>query len=491
MNGSLIWGPHRLRREDANHHFLVTGTTGSGKTTLVEVLLQSAFEDEYSLRGFFYDPKQEVIPILDGLGELNRTFILNPFDARRSAWNLYQDIVDPISARELATILIPSQTRSTDSTFFESASRQILTAVINGFIYCFPERRWTFRDILLVTLDRQNLELFVDSAEANNPSSGSELRRTYEAFLSPQSTDPRTADNIHASLSAYLAHYEPVAQAWHTATRSFSLSEWLSSAGDHLVLGSDVAAEASLLPINQAILQRAIQLVLQREELGSGERPRGTNQTWFVFDEFRELGDVRAMGSLLSKGRSRGAVVVLSFQDIDGLNHIYGKERANEMVANCSNIAILKTTSATTAEWAAGMFGKRLVAEWQESEGMASEGLSRSFTVANQERNIAMTADILSLPLPGTERGLIGFFRDTMMPKGELPLKAIDWADLLKLKPAHGEEPGFLPIDRRQLLLEPFSDEERLVLLGERRVKDIQTPKSPGDVLDSIHRHQR
>ncbi|MGE4211698.1 MAG: type IV secretion system DNA-binding domain-containing protein, partial [Oligoflexales bacterium] len=41
----------------------------------------------------------------------------------------------------------------------------------------------------------------------------------------------------------------------------------------------------------------------------------------------------------------KGAAVVLSFQDIDGLRSVYGKDEANEMTGQCSSYAVFRLQS--------------------------------------------------------------------------------------------------------------------------------------------------
>ena len=85
----------------------------------------------------------------------------------------------------------------------------------------------------------------------------------------------------------------------------------------------------SLDAINQAIFKRAAELLLAQDE--SPER-----ETWIILDELREAGKLDGLTSLLSKGRSFGARVVVGFQDIEGLRAVYGEKEANEMPPDCA-----------------------------------------------------------------------------------------------------------------------------------------------------------
>lgn len=475
----LIWGPFRVSGQFATNHFLVTGTTGSGKTTLVEVLLSTALSsaaDYYSVRALMYDPKQEMIPYLDGLGLFDRVRILHPFDERRLAWDLSKDFDDPISCRELAGILIPKNAAvSPEGSFFDSACRQIVADVATALSYSRPKiESWSLRDLILICLDRKHLSRFVES------SSHDALRRSYDAYLNSKTTDSRTSSNVFASLYAHLARFEPIAQSWHLASKSYSIQQWMKSTGEIIVLGSDTAADETIGALNRAFIQRWIQVVLQGKEQRTGDS--SYCQSWLVLDELRELGQIQGLGSFMTKSRSRGGVAVLSFQAVDGLYHIYGREQANEIVANFSNVAVLKTASPSTAEWAAGLFGKVLVEELQETEGMASEGLSRSFTRVKHERSVVMTGDLLSFALPTQSQALEGLFR-VATSDNQNPHRRVNWGKLLELKAVASSLEGYLEMDRRGLLIERLglADEHRLGL-----VEEANNPTAQADTAKSL-----
>ncbi|MFX8071333.1 hypothetical protein ABTK88_19825, partial [Acinetobacter baumannii] len=68
-------------------------------------------------------------------------------------------IVDPISARQLATILVPETSSGEGGAFFTNAVRDLLTGILLVFIECVPNQgAWTFRDALLGMLYRPYME---------------------------------------------------------------------------------------------------------------------------------------------------------------------------------------------------------------------------------------------------------------------------------------------------------------------------------------------
>ncbi len=376
MNDTFIWAGHRLRRWRGDQHFLAVGASGSGKTTLINHVAGTVLSD-LRTRGLVYDPKQELLPFLMGLRSLSHAphecgvVVLHPWDMRSKAWDMAADIDSAISARQLAAILVPDGEGGNKDSFFVDAVRDVLTGVLMAFIECIPNKgSWRFRDVLLAMLYEPYLNMVL-GLKPKDEIKLAMLSRIRESYFG-SSTDTRTKANIRASINARLAVFEPVGAAWHAAENDqvfgglFSLKAWLEEQpneehpGTILVLGNDEAARSALDPINQALFRRATELVLARPERTHQERETGANQIWFFLDEVREAGKLDGLGRLLTKGRSKNACVVMGFQDIDGLRDVYGKELANEIVAQFNNVAVLRVNSPDTAQWASDLFGRRI-----------------------------------------------------------------------------------------------------------------------------------
>ena len=437
MGYILRWGIDLLPPIYAEEHFLVAGTTRSGKSVLINMLMKSCLEGGSQSRALIYDPKQEILPVLYNLvSPSDRIKVLHPFDLRGCAWDLSADIDGPVSARQFATILIPETTTggSSADSFFDDAVRDLLTGVLLAFINCAPtDKAWTFRDVILTMLYRPYMEyvLSFDRTREDKPFPiASRLRQSY------LNGDQRTNNNIRASINAKLSIFEPIAAVWHCAQKrqnqTFSLEKWLSDdCHDVLVLGNDESSRAALDAINQAIFKRMTELLLARRELTRSEKEEGENLTWFFLDEVREAGPLDGLSRLLTKGGSKGACVVLGFQDIDGLRATYGEEVANEICGQCSSIAILKLSSPTTAQWACEVFGRHLTEGIGSSRQTNAEGVSRTNSVSEEERSFLYSADFLHLPKTSVENGLTGFFKGSYREVEEGFKEHLSWEDYI------------------------------------------------------------
>ena len=294
----------------------------------------------------------------------------------------------------------------------------------------------------------------------------SRLRLSYLGDTDADKIDWRTVSNIRATLNARLAVYEPIAAAWQRAydgdvkagksPRRFSLIDWFKS-DEVVVLGNDEASRAPLDAINRAMFKRITELILSRKELTEYEKESGDGLSWFFLDEVREAGELDGLGRLMTKGRTKGACVVLGFQDIDGMRDVYGTEVANEIVGQCAHVAILRLTSPTTAEWAASMFGSKLAN--LSSSTISQEGMQMGRS-QSEAKNV-YSEEILFLPATSPKNGLTGYFKSSRVSRERMPFKQpVSWHELV---PQTGEGadqtqvPNFVPVEDEDQFLKPWT----------------------------------
>jgi type IV secretory pathway TraG/TraD family ATPase VirD4 len=474
----ILWGNVGVRVKDANTHFMVVGATGSGKTTFINRILWSLFEFRDSglskkFRALIYDPKQDMVPYVYGMSERQeqdkqkgnldpaRIRILHPFDTRSYAWDIAKDIDDPISARQVATILVPEssgKSAAEGDAFFDNAVRDLLTGVILSFINCSDAGKWTFRDVILAMLYEDYLRLVLE----RNTLDGEVFhigRRLLKCYLDGE---PRTVSNIKASILARLSIYEPLAAVWHKAyedKKCFSIAEWITS-DQILILGNDESSRSSLDKINQVLFKRITELLLSKES--PPDTSDGEDFSWIFLDEVREAGHLDGLSRLLTKGRSKGVCIVLGFQDIDGLRSVYGTEIANEITGQCHNIAILHTNSATTAQWGADIFGRFLSTDVARTVGAESGEGSRN--ISRQERMKVYSGDIIELPKASSVNGLHCYLRAEQKEKLKDAKQHLKWeeqvAEFLIQKSTKQEHVGFSPRPKKEQYLKIWDEND-------------------------------
>jgi hypothetical protein len=336
---------------DIESHFGIVGITGSGKTLALQALMRSVIPTirdkearATAQRALVFDPENKFIPFLEKLVGQENVQILNPFDKRSRPWDLAKDIEDLATAQEMAAIFIAEQ-KGDSQPFWQRTARGILSAVLKA-LHLKAEGKWTLRHVFHIVTNEPRLTAVLS---ATNQTQGliDLLRPTNQTLF-----------NVLAELRSHMDMLELVAALWDNSTKilgqkPFTLKEWLDGRGV-LVFGRPTQLEDTVLALNRVLIKRASQLI--RAPLPK-ERVKARGRTWIFLDELRNIGNLPGLDKLLTEGRSRGARVAITFQDIDGLREVYGERIAEEIANQCDTISYLRCRG-TTAKWAAERLGR-------------------------------------------------------------------------------------------------------------------------------------
>ena len=450
----VYWAMRNIPQKFATENFLVCGIIGSGKTTVIQLLLQSIARRFDSSRArpeqlIVFDAKGDAIPRLAALGHhpANDNFwIMNPADQRAATWNLGDAARTPLMARQIAALLVPEEKNST-APYFANAAREITYAVILGLdeiMRC----NWSLRD-LLCALDSKEHILAITSRQ---PRAKVIVDRIF--------ADEKHAFGALSTLGTKLGPFEQVAALWHSGRnrKRFSIPDFLSKPGV-LVLGNDPALSDSLWPINAILLKALTQEILRGEET---QRPRH----WFLLDEFPAMKRVDCIHDLLNLGRSKGASVTLGLHGFENLAEIYGENAANIVFGQCAHKTFLRAGSPKTAEWAEKYFGK--VRQVEMSESVARGGPDRIVTqqFSVQERSALMASTFLDLPLPAPGGSLASINDVPSYQTAFLNSHSFDHV-LSMCVPKSSGVPAFEPhADVKDQYLQPWSDDEKKLFCG-------------------------
>lgn len=459
-DGTFWWGGLALPQSADEGNFLVVGAMGSGKTTMLRHMMQTLLPQvgrTPDWRALIYDPKGDMLALLSGMDLPAELHILNPFDARSSAWDMARDVTDPGTALQVASILIPAE--DTQNPFFPNAARAILAGVMKALM-SNAGTRWTLADVVRVAHDSDLLRRLLESVPDTRP--------LIDQYFAPEVT----FKNVHSTIATRLSVLEPIAALWESALRKISLNDWIDG-GSILVLGCHDRLREALDAINRVLFQRLTELALDRSESQS-------RRTWCFLDEVRDAGKLEGLRRLMTKGRSKGARVVLGLQDIEGLRKVYGDREANELAGVAAYKSFLRLDGPETARWAADAIGQQLRFEYTSSHTSSPGGPSRSTNEHIAER-AAVLASQLMHPARGAGEGLIAGYH--IAPRVGVYHAALPLFDGLR---APGRTPNFMPRPVAEQYLKPFDDEalERLGLRTRLRLRTAdrgQLPRSPLD----------
>ncbi len=442
----IPWGGLLLPSKAATTNFCVVGTVGSGKSLTLRLLMQAVLPrivPGSNHRAVILDAKRDMVSLLAGMGIGSSVVILNPTDARSAAWDVARDVTSPITAQQIATILVPEE-GNTDNRFFPDAVRDLVTGVMIAFIRTCPGR-WTLRDVVLAMKSKERLKLVLSRVPETRDRLG---------YLE----EDRTASNILSTAATNMAPFEPIAACWDRAAKRVSLQDW--ARGEYvLLLGSDESTRAAMNAVNAVIFKRATELILSQDDVDPGDpAPR---RTWVFLDECREA-KLDGLSRLLTQGRSKGACVVLGFQDKDGLDDAYGKEVAEEILGQCHNKALLLITSSSTAKWASEVIGEQELVEYHTSfaNGRLTEVTSVSEHLVKREG--VLPSQFMTLPPTSPQNGLSGYY---LSPHAGAYFSTIPGDELFdSLTPRNPQVADFVRRPEEDEYLRPWDDNDMLRL---------------------------
>ncbi len=435
----INWLLYPLDDSHAEGHFLSVGATGSGKTTVQRLLMQSVLPQvgkTPGLRAIVYDAKEDLLPILAAFVDTKRTVTLNPFDERGVAWAIHRDINEPRYAVELAKVLISDSQEQ--SRFFIDAAREVITAVIISFVH--SGKPWTLGDIVrAVSSPATTLRILKKHPQSM------QLIGTY--FRSK-----RQCADVFSTINSKMLEIRPVVACWEAAQEEISIHDFLNSEMT-LVLGNSEASRSTVQAINRLFFKRACDLILSK--------PEGTDdRTWIFIDELGDAGRLDGLSSVMKKGRSKGARAALSFQTISSLRNekVYGPYETDEILGQIANRFLGRIECAETAEWCSKLVGETEFIQRNVSYTNSKD----SSTTTSYNHVIAraiLASEFMSLPVCGLQNGLVGIV--TIRGLGCAFVEIIP--ELLFehcLIPPDPNVPAFIPRPVDCQYLDPWTDED-------------------------------
>jgi hypothetical protein len=350
-------GHVRLAPRLEPYHLLVTGSPGSGKSTVVEGLLRTLRR-----RG------QPAI-VFDVGGESWASLarpedrLLNPLDARSVPWSPFAEMEGIHDAARLARALVPSG-HGEGQEWHHYA--QGLLAQVLAILWARGERtNGRLLDVLVRASDGELRGLLAGTVAGRLFAPGAE----------------RMAASVRAILGSYLPALETLDPA--AGAHGFGCGPWVRRAdegGGWLFLTVRDATATLQRPLVSAVLDLTISAALTLP-------PDPARRLWLVLDEFDSLGTISGLLDALTKGRKYGLAVVAGLQSVAQLERRYGREGARVLLACFATKVFLRSSDAETAEYASHQLGERecLVTETTRHRG----GRSRAHRLVRERLVLA------------------------------------------------------------------------------------------------------
>jgi type IV secretory pathway TraG/TraD family ATPase VirD4 len=365
---------------DETKHFKLIGTTGTGKSTAIREILETAIGR--GDRAILADP--------DGgyLARFHRRFrgdiLLNPFEADSVKWDPFAEIQNRYDVEQLASGLI-SNSQDPSAREWRGYARTFLTAVLRR-CHESPCRDTAHLWRLLMVASPEELRPMV----ADTPA---------QPFL--ETENARMFGSIRSVTGSAIAALEYIQ---NQRAAPFSVRGWVRDRSRSGLLFIPYKANqlAALRSMIAAWMRLAIFEALSQ--------PEGRDQRlWFIIDELDALGAIDGLKEALARLRKFGGRCVLGFQSLAQVSDTYGQGEAQTIVENCSNTLILRCSSSEnggTSQFASKLIGEREIVRRQVSRGsdresaFAGRGARRSRNVTEQHvtESAVMPSELEQLP---------------------------------------------------------------------------------------------
>ncbi|HVV69616.1 MAG TPA: type IV conjugative transfer system coupling protein TraD [Gammaproteobacteria bacterium] len=371
VTSSLIIGKERLPLPQLSElqHFMVHGTTGSGKSTVIKSLL-----DQIRARGeraIIYDKS---CTLVSQFYEPSGDSLLNPLDERGAAWNLWNECRDKTDFENLAAALIPMTPNAQDP-FWINAARTIFAAA------AYRMRS----DANLTTLSLLRYLLTAEIGELQSLLQGTEA----ESLISEKTE--KTAISIKSMLATYLKSLCYLKEG----ENPFSIRQWLQDDGasQWLFISSLGDKHESLKPLITAWLDIAVNAILSLPE-------NSKRRIWVILDELSSLQQLPYLTSALAEGRKFGACFVIGIQSIAQLAKTYGHEGGREISSLLNTRFLFRIPDPDIAQWSAKNLGETTLEETREgiSYGASAMRDGVSLQKIEREKPVIPPSEIMRLP---------------------------------------------------------------------------------------------
>ena len=370
-------GKMPLVKDSQTKHFLVTGSTGSGKTNLMHNLLPQI------------EKKKQPAIVIDQTGEMISKYynsdrgdiIFNPFDNRSHAWDFWFDCERQDELDRFSNILFSFNRKKhghSSDPFWEKSAAIVFSSCCE---YLTRTHNKSLDELSRLT-NRESLEYLTKKLKGT----------TAQRFLAINNSI--TASSILAVLSTST---KPLTYLKDDARPGkFSLKEYFNQVKDGspswLFLATKPSNRELTLPIISCLVDLALTMLM---EIGIDKERR----LWFVIDELAALGKLPALNSLMSEGRKYGACVLAGLQSLNQIYAHYGQHDGSTIFGQFGSKFFFRTDEPSIGQMISSICGTETITKQQKntSFGANTHRDGQSYTEQEKSRNLVEYSDLTKL----------------------------------------------------------------------------------------------
>jgi hypothetical protein len=352
-----------IDRAKEAHHIQISGDTGSGKSTLIRIILYQV--EERGDTAIVYDPHREYLT--EFYNAARGDIILNPTDERCPYWPIGEEADDEAQALPIAKGLFPD--RHNSQPFFIDHTRAI-------FAYLLAYYRPTVNQLGHWMAHPEE----IDKRVANT-----EHAHTLTVNAPPQRAGILgTLNEAGTSLRMMPSHPED--------RQRFTARAWSRKRESWIFVTSTSETIDALRPLQGLWLDLCILKLL-------GEADPDAKRCWLVLDEVQKLAQLPQLPRALTEQRKSGNPIVIGFQGMAQIDKHYGKE-AETMLSQPFTTFILRSKEPRASEYLSNLIGKVQIERLRETKPATflGSGRYRSYNTDRVIEPLVLDSEIQSLP---------------------------------------------------------------------------------------------
>lgn len=348
-------------------HLLLLGGPGSGKTTIINLLLQQlranagsddvfvVFDTKGDYLRNFYRPGDRVIANGDGFKNHPGYVSWNIFSELRAAGQDWE-----LAALEMAASLYADRKNETQP-FFSNSAEDIFGHLLIHYYRHYRGRREILNNRYLVERIQQESTGF--------------YKKIFSEELNPDMVGMNSYFGDGKSTQGLGVFGEMKSMVYgcfkgsFAAEGDFSMREAVRQRGAKAVfIEYDLNVGQSLTPIYRLLVDLALKETLGRSSQDSG-------RVFFILDELKLLPYCMHLEDGLNLGRGLGCSIIAGMQSVEQMYKLYGRDGGQVICGGFSNIFALSVSDYESRNYIRDLFGRNLYNYWYNSKNQINSAI--------------------------------------------------------------------------------------------------------------------
>jgi type IV secretion system protein VirD4 len=379
---------NRILRYDGPEHHLISGASRAGKGVghVIPTLLS------WPESAFVYDPKEEAYDITAEFRNryVGPTFFVN-FTRQDSAcfnplFEVRKGTSEIADAQNIAAMLVDPSGSQQSLDFFQTSSKELLTAVILHVLYSAPLERKTLAEVRRCVL---NIKPILEDMWNSDHQEVRLIGQRYTAM------ENKVRDSVLATCSTCLELYADPIVAKLTSRSDFMVGDLVCASKPVTCYLQTPPSDATRLrPLTRLILSQVAQCLIAKLDVDQRGRKK-KHKLLYLIDEFPTLGWLGFFSTNLRIMAGYGIKAMIIVQSFKDIIEAYGQN--NTIIDNCHVLVAFATADSDTARRISEMSGR--VTEYRRSDSQHGGPLGRqSQSYSEVQRNLLEPGDVRTLP---------------------------------------------------------------------------------------------